>query len=387
MARMIGNTRFFVIATIFTVVAIVGIGALAVKADSGSGSASASSDASQAATTDVPDKDKNEKPPVPVRVAQVASGSVSSYITATANLVPENDVKVLAEADGRVTRLEAEEGDRVRKGQLLATLDRADAEILLQKATLRADNARAAYERATRLAEENLVTQQDFDTTLTDHKLAEQELAEARWRLEKTEIRAPFDGRLTQRMITVGQHVTPGAELFRVTDFDPLVARVYLPEKDVLPLREGRSVRITLEADEAVRFTGRIRQIAPVVDPGTGTVKVTVEAGATPEMVRPGCFVTIDIVRETRAGVLLLPREAVLQELQAAHVFVVVDGKAVKREVTLGLEDGDNRQVLDGVAAGDRVVVAGQGGLKNGTAVEVVDAGSAGPTPEVMAQL
>ena len=385
MARTITSTRFFVLATLVAVVAVVGIGTLAVKADSGSSSTATASNAKATASPDEAKKD--EKPPVPVRVATVTSGSVSSYITATANLVPENDVKVLAEAEGRVTRLEVEEGDQVRKGQLLATLDRADAEILLQKATLRADNARTAYQRATRLAEENLVTQQDFDTTLTDHKLAEQELAEARWRLEKTEIRAPFDGRLTQRMITVGQHVTPGVELFRVTDFDPLVARVYLPEKDVLPLRQGRQVRITLEADAAVHFAGRIRQIAPVVDTGTGTVKVTVEAGATPDTVRPGCFVTIDIVRETRSDVLLLPREAVLQELQAAHVFVVVDGKAVKREVTLGLEDGDNRQVLDGVTAGDRVVVAGQGSLKDGATVSVIDAASASPSRDVMARL
>ena len=88
--------------------------------------------------------------------------------------------------------------------------------------------------------------------------------------------------------MTVGQHIRPGDELFMVTDFDPLVARIYLPEKDILGLAEDRPVRIQLQADEDVEFEGRIRQISPVVDVATGTVKLTIEAIRPPRSVRPG---------------------------------------------------------------------------------------------------
>jgi multidrug efflux pump subunit AcrA (membrane-fusion protein) len=96
--------------------------------------------------------------------------------------------------------------------------------------------------------------------------------------LAKTVIRAPFSARVTERFITQGQHLRPGDELFTVADYNPLVARIYLPESDVLELEEGREVRIALAANTKVSFAGRIRQIAPVVDTATGTVKVTVEA-------------------------------------------------------------------------------------------------------------
>jgi len=333
------------------------------------------------------DKKANAKPPTPVSVEEASVGSVSSYITTTANLIPENEVKVLAEAEGRVTTLKVEEGDRVSRGQLLATLDRRDAEIAYEKAKLREANTRQAYERAVELTKEDLVTEQDFESTTTDFHLAEQELAEAKWRLDKTEIRAPFDGRLTMRNVTVGQHVAPGAELFQVTSFEPLIARIYLPEQDVMDLREGREVRITLKADERVRFSGRIRQIAPTVDPATGTVKVTVEAVRPPQAVRPGSFVTIEVVRATHDNAVLVPRQAIIREMQTAHLFVVKDDVAERRQVVLGIAEGDVEEVLKGVKAGEQVVVAGQGNLRQGGAVTLVAAASDGTPTDVIAAL
>ena len=101
-------------------------------------------------------------------------------------------------------------------------------------------------------------------------------------------------------MVNPGQHVRIGDELFRIADFDPLIAKLYLPEKDVITLTEGRSVRLTLAADSSVQFAGTIRQISPVVDTSTGTVKVTVEADDPPSMVRPGAFVSVAIVRQQK---------------------------------------------------------------------------------------
>ncbi|MGB5816519.1 MAG: efflux RND transporter periplasmic adaptor subunit [Thermoanaerobaculia bacterium] len=320
-------------------------------------------------------EEENGKAPVPVEVAQIGVGSVSAYISSTANLVAENDVKVLAEAEGRVATLLVEEGDAIRKGQLLATLVQDDKEIRLKKAQLTESNARLAFERAKDLVEKELISQEEFDKLSIDYEIAGQELAESQWAKDRTEIRSPFTGKVTQRMIQVGQHVQISDELFQVTDFDPLIARIYLPERDIIGLNEGREVRILLNADASVRFTGRIRQISPIVDTATGTVKVTVEAnGDTPSQVRPGSFVTINIVRETRADTLLVPREAVIRELQKAHVFIAAGELAVKRDVTLGLEEGDYVEALTGLVEGDQVIVAGQGGLKDGSPVKILGA-------------
>lgn len=315
---------------------------------------------------------KKKKAPIPVSVTPIRTGQVSSYITSTANLVAEDDVDVLAEAEGRIEELNVEEGDRVRRGQILAALVKDDAEIALKKAQLKLKNSELAYERAVEMVGEELMARDEYDKTQMEHDIAGQELAEAEWKLEKTLIRAPFSGFVTGRMINLGQNVRIGTVLFRVSDFDPLIARIYLPEKDVLELETGREVRISLKADDETRFRGRIRQISPVVDTATGTVKVTVESEQPPPRVRPGAFVTIDIVRQTRDRVVLLPREAIIRELQEAYVFVANGEVAEKRRVALGLEENGRVQAVSGVDAGEQVIVAGQGGLKDGSAIKII---------------
>jgi len=318
------------------------------------------------------DSEEDEEIPVPVEVAEVTTGAIASYISATANLVAEDQVKVLAEAEGRVERLQVEEGDLVTKGQVLAVLVQDEAKIAKSKVELKASNARAALERAKDTHDQGLISAETYDTLEMEYEFARQEVAEAEWRLAKTVIRAPFSGRVTERFITLGQHLRPGDELFTVADYDPLIARIYLPERDVMELEEGREVRITLAANAEFSFTGRVRQIAPVVDTATGTVKVTVEAVQPPAGVRPGAFVSIGIVREQHPSALLLPRVSVIRELRAAHVFVTEDDTAVKKAVELGLEEGDMVEALSGVADGDKVVVAGQGGLDDGQKIKTL---------------
>jgi RND family efflux transporter MFP subunit len=316
--------------------------------------------------------EEEEEVAVPVEVAEVTTGAITSYISATANLVAEDQVKVLSEAEGRVERLLVEEGDLVSKGQVLAVLVQDEAKIALSKVELKASNAKQALDRAQGTHNQGLISAEAFDKLKMEYEVARQEVAEAEWVLAKTVIRAPFSARVTERFITQGQHLRPGDELFTVADYDPLVARIYLPESDVLELEEGREVRIALAANAELNFTGRIRQIAPVVDTATGTVKVTVEAVKPPTGVRPGAFVSIGIVREQHPSALLLPRESVIRELRAAHVFISEDGTAVKRAVELGLEEGDLVEVISGVSVGDNVVVAGQGALDDGQKIKTL---------------
>jgi membrane fusion protein (multidrug efflux system) len=315
-----------------------------------------------------------EKAPIPVTIAAVAAAPISSYISSTANLVADNEVKIVSEADGRVERLMAEEGHFVQQGQPLATLVRGDAEMLRQKARVRAMNARVAYNRAKEMFGKELLSQGDYDKAVMEKEVAEQELAEAEWRLGKTTIRAPFTGQVTDRMINAGQHVRPGDSLFTLTDFDPLIARIFLPERDVIALQQGREVHLALRAASEVTFKGRIRQISPVVDTSTGTVKITVEAVNPPAAVRPGAFVTVNIIRETKPNAIRIPREAVIRELREAHVFVAQGNTAKRRDVTLGIEEGDFIETLSGLKPGEKVIVAGQGALKDGSAIKVMPA-------------
>lgn len=355
-------------------VAVGLVGALAIVAVVMNGGAKDANGAEKETETE-------EETAVPVEVVEAVEGTVAAYISATANLVAENDVAVLSEVEGRVTSLLVDEGDRVNRGQVLARLDPSDEEIALKKAQLRHANAELAYERGEDLMAKELISREESDRLTVDYQIARQELAEAEWALAQTVIKAPFAGQVTVRSTQLGQHVRPGDSLFQITDFDPLIARIYLSESDIVGLRPGTEARIHLNADPNVRLRGRIRQISPVVDTATGTVKVTVEAIEPPAVVRSGSFVAIHVVRETRDGALLVPREAVLRELQSSHVFVNADGTAAKRAVELGLEEAGRVELLSGVEAGERVIVAGQGGLRDGAKVRVL-----GEEPEPAAE-
>lgn len=352
------------------VVAVLVAGGLKVKGGFGPGKVEASSSPGPG---DAKDKPK-EKEPATVAVAAVEVGSISSYVAATANLVAEDEVKVVAEAEGKVTRLLVEEGDTVGKGQALVQIDTADAALAVEKADIAVRNAQITLERTEKMAAERLISAHDLDKVRYEHAAARQALAEARHRLRKTSVTAPFGGRITVRRVQPGQAVKMGDELFTLADFEPLVARIFLPEREVLDLKTGQPVRMALRAREETRFAGRIRQISPVVDTASGTVKVTIEAVQPPPSVRPGAFVTVEVVRETRAQALIVPRAAVVRELHEAYVFVA-DGKvARKRPVEVGLEEGLRLQITSGVKAGERIVTSGHGALKDQSPIAVADA-------------
>lgn len=359
-ARRPRRLRWLVAGALAVAVALGGV--FAVQA-----ARSAGDDDAAAGEQEVEEKDA----PIPVEVAEVRQGAVASYISATANLVPENEVRVLAEWEGRLARLLAEEGQWVETGQVLAELAQGDAPMFLEKARVRLANAEVAHARTSTLADEGLVSPQDREKAAMELGVARQELAEAEWRIEKSRVRSPFAGQVTRRTAQPGQDVRLGDELFTVAQLEPLVARIYLAEKDVLGLSADRPVRIALKADESIGFRGRIDQISPVVDPGTGTVKVTVRAVAPPREVRPGAFVRVDVVKEERPDALVVPKQAVVRELQKTYVFVADDRVAHKRPVILGLEEGPVVEALSGVEAGDRVVVAGQGALEDGAAIKM----------------
>jgi RND family efflux transporter MFP subunit len=332
----------------------------------------------EASSSPAPQKDeKKEKDPAAVAVQAAEVGAISAYTVATANIVAEDEVKVLAETDGKVQRLLVEEGDRVERGATLVQIDPTDATLAVEKAQIALQNAGIGLTRGEGLSKANLISAQELDKLRFERDLAAHELADARHRLRKTTVAAPFGGRITVRKVQTGQQVKPGEELLTLADFDPLVARIFLPEREVLDLAVGQSVRLALRAREETRFAGRIRQISPVVDAASGTVKVTVEAVRPPASVRPGAFVTVEVLRETRTAAVLVPRPAVIRELQETYVFVAEGKIARKRIVSVGLEEGDRLEIRSGLKAGEQVITAGQGGLKDQAPIAVAPAKTA----------
>jgi len=326
-----------------------------------------SSDTKAEAEGDDEKADKDKEEAVPVDFAVLGRGQIESVLRYSANLEAENAVEVHAQAARLVTAIAVEEGDRIRRGQVLARLQDDEQRSELAKVRAELDKARREYEREKRLHAESLISEQQFNDATYNLEQLELRLADAERELSYTEVRSPIDGTVTRRLIRRGDPVTIGQHLFDVVDFDSLVARVYVPEKHLRDLRAGIVARIAAPSLARDDYRGSVDRVAPVVDPKTGTVKVTVDVGAQPGL-RPGLYVDVDLVTAVHADTLLVPKRALVYDNDQMFVFRVNgDDRAERVRVIPVLTDRTWVETAEGLVEGDRIVVAGQTGLKPDT--------------------
>jgi len=309
--------------------------------------------------------EKRKEEAVPVEVAALERGEIEAVLRLSSNLEAEREVQVFAEAPRRVTRLLVEEGDPVRKGQQLIQLQDEEQRSAVAKAEIELKESQRDYERTKELHEQKLVTEELFTEAGYTVERNELALADARRELGYTQVRAPIAGIVTERLVNLGDHVTENQALFRIVDFDSIVARIYVPEKDMARLAAAQPARLRADALGGVVFRGSIDRISPVVDPSTGTVKVTV---ATPrqEGLRPGMYVEVELVTAVHDDALLVPKRALVYDNDQVFVFRMKEERRVERlRVTPLLENTDFIEPADGLETGDELVVAGQSGLKD----------------------
>jgi len=315
----------------------------------------------------------------PVSVAPAVVGPVAARLSTTSTIEAERTAEVLSETSGVITELLVREGERIAEGEVLARVDSRERRLEHQQAELRLSRAEAELKRQQRAFEQDLVAGHEYEKARFDRDIAASEKEAARLALERTEIRAPFSGTVTEVLPVAGARLEPGERLLTLADFDTLIARLYVPERDVAGLAPGQPARVFPESAPAEGGRrGVVREISPVVDRETGTVKVTVAIPAGPEsLARPGSFARVTIDTGVRENAVLTPRRAVIRGGGGNHLFVVEDGRAVRREVTLGVEmegpAGAVVEVAGGLEAGEQVVVAGQGTLAPGAHVDVRD--------------
>ncbi|MEW6367046.1 MAG: efflux RND transporter periplasmic adaptor subunit [Acidobacteriota bacterium] len=330
------------------------------------------SQAASASTKGNSEKGAAQEKRLPVEVVNAKRGTISSSIVTTASLEAYRQVTMIAEAQGVVEEFLVDEGNAVREGQVLARLRNADKQAALQKAEIHVRNAKIELDRKQRSYDQSLITAAEFDAARYAMDTAEAELKAAQVEVDHCMIRAPFSGTITERYIEKGQNVNPGQNLFTLVDRTPLRARIYLPEKEVFALKLDQPVDLSLNSQKDVAFKGVIRQINPAVDPRTGTVKVTVEIAQAPEQIRPGSFVDVQLVTQQHTDSLLVPKKAILEEAGEQYLFLINKGVATRKTVEIGFVNGQYAEVLSGVNAGDTVVIAGQGSLRDGSKTETV---------------
>ncbi len=328
---------------------------------------------------------EEEEQSIPVETATLQRGDVYAIYSGTASIEAFGEAMVEAKVGGEVRELLVEEGDVVRSGQILARLDGDRLRLELQQSIANMNKLQREYERNVELHQKGLVSPGAFENIKYDLESLRAANELAQLELSYTEIKAPIDGVVSERYIKVGNTIDPNDSAFRVTDLDPLIIYLHVPERDYRRLQAGQNATILVDALTSKQFAGVVARVSPVVDAQTGTFKVTIEVPDETGQLKPGMFGRINIVYDMHANALQLPRSAVVGSDDEPAVFVVEDEAVRRQVVSLGFSSGANVEVTDGLTGGEQIVVVGQTGLRDGTRVEVVNANGAS-TANVPAQ-
>ncbi|MCC5861070.1 MAG: efflux RND transporter periplasmic adaptor subunit [Gammaproteobacteria bacterium] len=306
---------------------------------------------------------------VPVELATTTRGAVAANWTGTASLEVDEEATVVARVAGELVALLAEEGDHVAVGQVLARLDGDRLRLEKREAEANLGRLQRDYERNLEMFRRGLISSEAHEMLRFELDAMQAVYERRALEYEYTRIRAPIAGIIAERHVRVGNTINAGDPTFRITSRAPLLAYLFVPEREFARLSPGQPTEVQVDALGGARFTGRVKRISPVIDPATGTFRVTLEIPDPDDRLSPGMFGRFAVVYERREDVLLVPRAALLDTDGGDAVFVVNEGTARRQDVTTGFTSGEFIEITSGLRDGDEVVVVGQNALRDGTPV------------------
>ncbi|MCW5598740.1 MAG: efflux RND transporter periplasmic adaptor subunit [Nitrosomonas sp.] len=320
---------------------------------------------------------KQAPPPAVVAVTEVKQEWWQPYLTSVGSLVAVAGVDVSNELAGKVTAIQFESGQSVRKGQLLVKLDTSTDEAELKG--LQADEllAQVQLKRSKQLLGQQFISQSAYDLNRAQLAQAQSAVTAKQSVIAKKHIRAPFDGKLGIRLVDLGQYLAEGSAIVSLQKLDPIYVDFTLPEQYLADLAIGQDLTITVQAYPGKTFHGEISAIHPAIDIGTRSIAIRATMKNPDQILRPGMFADVQILSSQQKAVLTLPDTAITYNPYGESVFVIKSGEqglAVQRQQ---IETGETRagrvQIVRGLVAGDRVVSAGQVKLRNDMPVTIAE--------------
>ncbi len=301
-----------------------------------------------------------------VKVIEAESRVVPHIGTYTSNVLPFAKNNIAPQGVNRISKINVEVGDIVKKGQVLAEMDKAQ----LLQAELQYKNREIEYNRVKELHEVGGISQSDLDAIELAFKVAKTTYENL---LENSVLRSPLDGVVTARNYDVGDMYSMALPLFVVEQIVPVKLLVAVSEVDYAKVKKGNSVKITVDALPDLTFYGKINRLYPTVDPKTHTVNVEVMVGNPYRTLRPGMFARAEIVFGKNERV-VIPDIAVVKQVGSGERFVYLlneDNTVSYKKVILGTRMGAEYEVIEGIPVGAKVVTEGQTRLKDGLKVQV----------------
>jgi len=335
-----------------------------------------------------------------VETFTVSRETISQQIKSFGNIRAEEIVNVTPQVSNRITNIYADLGDTVNQGEVLAKIYDRPFRDQFQQANAQLEQSRSAYirdslqfQRQEELYKKDLISSTEFDNARATFENSKAQLeasranlTQSRENLMNTEITSPVYGVVLSRNISEGDLATTSQPAYEIANLTGYQCRVYLPYEEWRNVKIGQPVTFRVSNQTDVSARGRVTQISPRLDPTTGLGEVVISLTDRDPSISQGVLVESTINVETRDGAVVIPRAALVENVQTliepesntiqlrrSYTAFVVEGDSLarRRELSLGIEQGDRIEVLEGLEAGDQVVITGQNGLNDSTRVRV----------------
>ncbi|RJG08782.1 efflux RND transporter periplasmic adaptor subunit [Pseudomonas cavernicola] len=306
-----------------------------------------------------------------VEVVQPQKTLVRDELITFGSLRSDESVMIRSEIVGRVDRLNFSEGQAVKAGDLLLSLDGSIARAELAQAQANLDLAERSFQRAQMLFKRGASNAQALDEAQSQQQASRASLALAQARLDKTQIHAPYAGVLGLRQVSPGDYLSAGQDIVNLEVLDPLKVDFRIPQKAVSQIRLRQPIEITLDTFPGERFIGEIAAINPRLDEVGRSQAIRATLGNSDQRLKPGQFVKVSVILAERPEALVIPEEAVMPMGDKLMVNLVIDNKVELREIQLGRRRAGQVEVRQGVSLGDTLISAGWQKVRPGMSVRI----------------
>ncbi|MGE0089610.1 MAG: efflux RND transporter periplasmic adaptor subunit [Bacteroidales bacterium] len=317
---------------------------------------------------------KNNKTMIGLRQAVAVKTKVinptllKEIIKSSGTIIPDEEVDLSFETAGKIAVIYFKEGSYVKKGELLAKLIDDDLQAQLDKLQIQEKLAQEKESRQKILLAKEAVSQESYDQVKTDLQSIESEIKLLRTRIVKTQIHAPFDGKIGLRFVSEGAFVNSNTLIAKLVKNKPLKIDFSIPEKYSGIVQQGTNLQFKIEEVEKW-YSAKVYAIEPKIDPKTRTIAVRAIYENANEEIKPGRFVSIELIIREKKDALNIPTEAVIPEMGGERVFIVKNGKAESVSINVGLRTAEEIEVIRGIQPGDSVIISGIMQLRSGMPV------------------
>lgn len=307
---------------------------------------------------------------VDVNVKILEDETLDNTLQLNATTLSNEETSIYSEIPGRIEKILFKEGQFVKSGQLLVKIDDSELQAQLQKAKARLDYLKNFEGRQKELFNREGISKETYENALSELKMQQAEVKLLETKIEKTNIKAPYSGKVGLRHFSKGAFINQSSEITKIYSINPIKIEFAIAQKYSNEIRKDRKIKFSIPPSDH-EYTAKIYAIEPSIDPATRSIIIRAIGQNPKGEIMPGAYAEIDLPVSETTNAMMLPSQAIIQDISGAKAYVYQSGKAIAKNVETGIRTSDEIQITDGLSIGDTVICTGIIQLRGGQDVKI----------------